>query len=966
MKSKMHLSTQFFEIIPDPGCILSQDGCFMASNPAWQKILGYTQAELRSKPLSDFVHPEDLTAVAQKILATANQGEFTSRLRAKNGEYKRLDWRISALQNDGLRYATVREISDTHVNPTKQARSNERNEWAVTTSNIGVWDWDLQSNQVFYSPTYFTMLGYPPSTQPGHVNAWLELIHPDDRQKTLQAKQDCIDNNVEAFEVEFRMLSQSGTWRWILAKGRAVERGPDGKALRLICTHTDTTERKQTEENLRRSREDFKGYFDIGAVGMCVTSVEKGWIEVNDHLCQMLGYTRAELKQYTWAELTYPEDLTSDLTLFNETLAGKRDSYQLDKRYIRKDGGVLYTTLFVSCRRSSDGSVLYFLATIMDITERKLAEIKLLESEEKFSKAFQYAPLLFTISDLKDGKYLDVNDEFLRISGFSREEVLGKTSIELGWITPEDRMRLIQTLNTHGNVRSMEITLHAKDGHGVFCLYQGELLTVNGQTRLLSIAHDITDQKQAEIALQNSEANFRTIFEKAASGYLQVSTEGKLTKVNAAMADMLGYTVEELEQLSFMDITHPADRGISLQSLQSQLTGERKTLQFEKRYLHRDGHIVWGVVSSTLVQDNLGAPLYSITNVTDITKRKQFEDALSESQARYQMVFENSGTANSIFDTNFRLILQNDASRLRLNAKPGEAIGKTALEIFGPTQGAVVTERMRHVLETRKTDVFESEFNLPVGKKWFRSTYQTVFDEKRNLVGIQVISQDISEQKEAEAQIRKSLAEKETLLRELYHRTKNNMAVIIALLDLQAMYVNDPRLQKEFLEAQNRIRAMALVHQKLYDASDLSRINLKDYIQDLQALIKESYDISPGNIAIISEMDDTLVLIDTAIPCGLILNELISNSLKYAFKPTGEGEIRINLRRDAGGEIELVYSDNGIGVPPGFDFRRDGHLGVQNIFILGENQLRGKVFFTAGQGVECRLTFQDIFYEPRI
>ncbi|MBK8794118.1 MAG: sensor histidine kinase [Holophaga sp.] len=113
-------------------------------------------------------------------------------------------------------------------------------------------------------------------------------------------------------------------------------------------------------------------------------------------------------------------------------------------------------------------------------------------------------------------------------------------------------------------------------------------------------------------------------------------------------------------------------------------------------------------------------------------------------------------------------------------------------------------------------------------------------------------------------------------------------------------------------------------------------------------------------------MDDTLVLIDTAIPCGLILNELISNSLKYAFKPTGEGEIRINLRRDAGGEIELVYSDNGVGVPPGFDFRRDGHLGVQNIFILGENQLRGKVFFTAGQGVECRLTFQDIFYEPRI
>jgi len=781
MKSTPQASENFFEIIPDPGCILGPDGCFVAINPAWQKLLGHTQADLNCKPLSEFVHPEDYEVIVQKLARAANQAEFTSRLRTKSGEYKRLEWHVSAVQEDGMRFAALREAPDLSFTA-ELIRSNERSEWAMAASRIGVWDSDLQTSLSFNSPTYFTMLGYPSGVLPAHVNSWLDLVHPDDREKTLQANQDCIENRIERFEVEFRMLSQDGTWRWILGKGQAIQRSPEGKALRLIGTHTDITERKQIAENLHRSREDFKGYFDIGAIGMCVTSIEKGWIEVNDRLCQMLGYTQAELRLLTWAELTHPEDLASDLNLFNETLAGKRNTYQLDKRFIRKDGGIVYTTLFVSCSRSPDGSVLYFLAALMDITERKLAEEKLRESEEKFSKAFQFAPLLFTISDVKDGKYLDVNDEFLRISGFTRNEVIGKTSIELGWISPEDRLKLIQMLNTHGNVRSMEMTLHAKDGHGVTCLYQGELLMVNGQTRLLSIAQDITDQKQAELALLNSEANFRTIFEKAASGYLQVSTEGKLTKVNAAMADMLGYTVEELEQLSFLDITHPSDRGISSKSLQSQLTGERETLQFEKRYLHRDGHIVWGFVSTTLVRDNTGIPLYSITNVTDITKRKQFEDALSESQARYQMVFENSGTANSIFDTNFRLILHNDASRQSLNAKPGEAIGKTALEIFGQKQGALITERMRHVLETGKTDIFESEFNLPVGKRWFRSAYQTVIDEKRNLAGVQIISQDITEQKEAEAQIRKSLAEKETLLRELYHRTKNNMAVIIALL----------------------------------------------------------------------------------------------------------------------------------------------------------------------------------------
>ena len=969
MKSKKPAFKQFFEIIPDPGCILNQDGSFEMVNPAWQELLGYSNSELIGEQLSRLVHPGDMGVIAENILDAADWGKsckFTHRLRTKKGEYKNLEWHISPTQDDGRRYATVREVSAYPPRSAELESAKERDRWAMEASMIGVWDWDLRTKEAFYSPTYFTMLGYPTGEMPGHIRNWLDLIHPEDRERTLQANQECIENRCERFDVEFRMLNQSGEWRWIIAKGKTVERDATGRALRMIGTHADITERRQIEESLRRSQEDFKGYFNIGTIGMCVTSIEKGWIEVNDHLCQMFGYTRDELHPLSWPELTHPDDLSLDLDLFNETLAGKRNTYQLEKRFIRKDGGIVYTSLFVSCSRNKDGSVRYFLAMIVDITERKLAEEALKESQEKFSKAFQYAPILFTISDINNGLFLDVNDEFLRISGFSRAEVIGKTSIELGWISPEDRLRLFQMMQTHGRVHEMELTLHAKDGHRVQCLYLGELIYVKGQTCLLSIAKDITNQKQAEITLQESEMSFRTIFEKSSTGYLQVSTEGKLLKVNAAMATMLGYTIEELTQVKFNDVTHPEDQAISMQVFQDQLSGERETFQFEKRYLHRDGHTIWAFVSSTLVRDGHGTPLYSITNVTDITERKHFEDALRESQSRYQMVFENSGTANSIFDTSCQLILQNELSRQSLGVKGNQAFGKTALEIFGPELGPIVTERMQHVLATGKTGVFETSFNLPVGKKWYRSTYQTAFDEKQNLVGVQVISQDITERKDAEEQIKKSLAEKETLLRELYHRTKNNMAVIIALLDLQSMYVDDHRLQKEFLEAQNRIRSMALVHQKLYDASDLSRINLKDYIHDLLTLLMQSYNISPGRINVQAVMDDTLVLIDTAIPCGLILNELISNTLKYAFKLDTEGEIRIGLRRTEEGEIRINFADNGVGVPPGFDFHRDGHLGIQNIYILVENQLRGKIRFESMQGVQCQITFQDIFYQPRI
>jgi PAS domain S-box-containing protein len=134
------------------------------------------------------------------------------------------------------------------------------------------------------------------------------------------------------------------------------------------------TERKQAEEALKNSREDFQGYFEMGSLGMCVTSPEKGWLAVNERLCQMLGYSKAELIGFSWIDLTHPDDLGADLQLFEEVRAGKRERYELDKRFIRKDGSVVYTTLSVSCQRHADGTVNHFLASLLDITKRKQAE----------------------------------------------------------------------------------------------------------------------------------------------------------------------------------------------------------------------------------------------------------------------------------------------------------------------------------------------------------------------------------------------------------------------------------------------------------------------------------------------------------------------------------------------------------------------------------------------------------------
>jgi PAS domain S-box-containing protein len=225
---------------------------------------------------------------------------------------------------------------------------------------------------------------------------------------------------------------------------------------------------------------------------------------------------------------------------------------------------------------------------------------------------------------------------------------------------------------------------------------------------------------------------------------------------------------------------------------------------------------------------------------------------------------------------------------------------------------------------------------------------------------------DITERKKADEQIRKALVEKETLLRELYHRTKNNMQVIRSILSLQASHSKNDEVKKVLHEASNRIQSMALVHQKLYQAKDLSRISLKDYVLDLASLVLQSYDTLSHKVSLETDLADIYVLIDTAIPCGLIINELLSNTLKHAFMEDKKGVIRIKISKAEDGTITINYSDNGNGVPENFDFRGQKSLGLQTIFAIAEDQLKGKIDFSTVGGISCTISFNDTYYKPRV
>jgi two-component sensor histidine kinase/HAMP domain-containing protein len=215
---------------------------------------------------------------------------------------------------------------------------------------------------------------------------------------------------------------------------------------------------------------------------------------------------------------------------------------------------------------------------------------------------------------------------------------------------------------------------------------------------------------------------------------------------------------------------------------------------------------------------------------------------------------------------------------------------------------------------------------------------------------------EISERQRAEEQINASLQEKEVLLREIHHRVKNNLQVIASLLNLQARNIVDEHVLEPLRESQTRIESMALIHQKLYDSDDLMGVNFAEYSRNLATHLLSSYGVSQ-KVALKVDSDDGISLgINSAIPCGLIINELVSNSLKYAFTGKQDGEIRIALRRKEDGRIKLMVADNGAGIPDKIDFRNTESLGLRLVNILSE-QLEGTLELDTTGGTSFELTF---------
>jgi len=338
--------------------------------------------------------------------------------------------------------------------------------------------------------------------------------------------------------------------------------------------------------------------------------------------------------------------------------------------------------------------------------------------------------------------------------------------------------------------------------------------------------------------------------------------------------------------------------------------------------------------------------------------------SLQESEARFRTLVEHAPDAILVFDVDSGRFDEANASAERLFGRSREELCRSDMEHFtqpdrpdGRDFCEISPEHQTRALAGGIVQ-FEQRIRRTDGEPVYCEVciVRLPAGDRRLL---RVSYTDITKYKRAETQVQRDLQEKEVLLRELHHRTKNNMAMITALLGLQSKGTDDERVKAAFDEMENRIQSMALVHEMFYAAKDLSSINLKDYITDLLQGLMNSFGASNSRITLVPKMVDIFVSVETAIPCGLILNELITNAFKYAFPGEKRGEITVSLGLGEDGGLLLGVVDDGIGLAPGFDARRDGGMGFQIVFALAESQLGGSVELCSGHGLAWSVAFGD-------
>jgi PAS domain S-box-containing protein len=587
-----------------------------------------------------------------------------------------------------------------------------------------------------------------------------------------------------------------------------------------------------------------------------------------------------------------------------------------------------------------------------------------------YPKVVENAPIAFTRVLQDTQGYALANSEFTRQSGYTREEFNALSDPEiLSSIHKDDVDGFLkahaQWCDNHfrDTFRYMYRIIN-REGQTLWLdVYYYAELDKNGVPYAIDQIHvDITERINAEKALRESEDKYRRLTESVPAAIFIYSGTTFLYG-NEYSRKITGYPVKEMIGKNFWDLVHPDYRELIKERGMQRQKGDIVPSRYEIKILDKYGAEKWLDYSGTAINFQGESAVLGVAY--DITELKRTQHALMDSEEKYRTLIENMSEVILYVDNEDKILFVNDNAIKMFGYSKNELLGANAGTLLVHEDYREFTKERIKLRVLGFADRYEVKMKKKSGETlWVEVSGAPLKDLDGNIIGSIGIHSDITDRKRYENTIETSLKQKELLLKEIHHRVKNNLQIISSLIKLQSAHIGDKEILSLFAESQNRIKTMALIHEKLYRSTDISVIEFYDYVKNLVDSLYTTYGISVDRVRSVIEFRSIYLDIDTSIPCGLIINELISNCLKYAFPDKKEGSIFINLTEDKPQAYTMTIKDNGVGIPESVSFDNSVSLGLKLVKILSE-QLGGKVQLIRENGTEFKITFKSANYLRR-
>lgn len=462
-------------------------------------------------------------------------------------------------------------------------------------------------------------LGYSPEELKGN---FLRIVHPDDLEETLRLFREVQEGRRDGYRVRRRHLTKDGRVRWYDVHTRALRDG-SGRLQYLISMMADITEAVQSRRALQESEERFRTLFEQAPLGIALLDAQERYLSVNAAYSQIAGRPGAELIGSSPREVLHPEDYQKARELFARMIAENRPFRLEGTRYLRPDGSIAWVSCSVAPVYGSGGEFLYAVVMTRDITEERRTEAERRSLEQRFRTVFEQAPIGIALLG-HDGTVLSANPALAELLGYSPTELVGN-HVSL-YLHPDDHIEganLFARLVSEGVPYEREARYLHRSGRTIWVLTAVRpVYDADGNFQYAIDMHqDITRIKLAERSLAESEERFRTIFESAPVGMVLFDELARPITANAAFVRMLGYSVSELRERDYLELTHPEDRAETLDRLHRILSGHSRQERYEKRMLRKDGTILWVDLLTTAIRDTHHRLRYLVSILVDITER---------------------------------------------------------------------------------------------------------------------------------------------------------------------------------------------------------------------------------------------------------------------------------------------------------------------------------------------------------